>query len=152
MIRSGKRERSFPDRDKARWAYKFVGGYNRRRLRCDVSAISATPLSVSDICVTSNWFDDVYCCNVLHNWLHVVNSDCIITSVSPEVDNSPVYRKAAAESGSTATMMCKANGAPEVEFIWFKVQWFIYNGAVCWKIQLWFLPLEADMLARSWGS
>lgn len=31
-----------------------------------------------------------------------------------------MYRKAAAESGSTATMTCKAAGAPDVDFTWFK--------------------------------
>jgi len=44
-----------------------------------------------------------------------------MSTVSPEVDESPVYRKAAAESGSTATMTCKADGAPDVDFVWFKV-------------------------------
>ena len=42
-------------------------------------------------------------------------------TVSPEVDKSPVYRKSAAESGSTATMTCRASGAPDVDFTWFKV-------------------------------
>ena len=45
----------------------------------------------------------------------------VMLTVSPEVDKSPVYRKSAAETGTTATMLCKADGAPEVEFIWFKV-------------------------------
>jgi len=44
-----------------------------------------------------------------------------MSTVSPEVDKSPMYQKAAAESGSTATMTCKADGAPDVEFLWSKV-------------------------------
>jgi len=46
---------------------------------------------------------------------------CMMWTVSPEVDKSPVYRKAAAASGSTATMTCTADGAPGVDFAWFKV-------------------------------
>jgi len=42
-------------------------------------------------------------------------------TVSPEVDKSPEFRKAAAKSGSMATMTCTAEGAPQVDFIWFKV-------------------------------
>jgi len=44
-----------------------------------------------------------------------------MTTVAPEVDKSPEYRKAAAASGSTATMTCIADGAPVVNFTWFKV-------------------------------
>jgi len=41
--------------------------------------------------------------------------------VAPEIDRSLAFSKAAAEKGSSAKLICKAEGAPQVTFKWFKV-------------------------------
>jgi len=45
--------------------------------------------------------------------------------VAPVVDKSPVYRKAAADKGITAALICKAEGAPNIVFSWLKVSHLI---------------------------
>lgn len=40
---------------------------------------------------------------------------------APEIDRSPAFGKAAADKGGTAVLVCRAEGAPEVAFSWFRV-------------------------------
>ena len=51
---------------------------------------------------------------------------CVSSLVAPEIDRSPAFSKAAAEKGSSAKLICKAEGAPEVTFKWFKVSTCLY--------------------------
>ena len=55
------------------------------------------------------------CKTTTHIYKHI-----FISSDAPEIDDSPAYGKAAAEKGSVATLKCKAEGAPEVHFVWYK--------------------------------
>ena len=42
-------------------------------------------------------------------------------SDAPIIDKSPENSKAASEKGQTATLTCRAEGAPDITFNWFKV-------------------------------
>ena len=42
-------------------------------------------------------------------------------AVTPEIDESPQYTKAAGEFGSTVKLTCRASGAPKLTFTWTKV-------------------------------
>ncbi|CAH1796696.1 unnamed protein product [Owenia fusiformis] len=44
----------------------------------------------------------------------------LIVKYKPEIDRSPQYLKAASEIGGTASLICKAQGAPEITFNWWK--------------------------------
>ena len=46
---------------------------------------------------------------------------CCIFAVTPEIDKSPEYNKAASQTGRTGKLVCKAEGAPTVAFKWQKV-------------------------------
>ncbi|KAK2152414.1 hypothetical protein LSH36_329g02058 [Paralvinella palmiformis] len=42
----------------------------------------------------------------------------LIVKYAPEIDKTPTYGKAAADKGATATLICKAEGAPDVTIKW----------------------------------
>ena len=65
--------------------------------------------------------------NSLHTITHFHDARaCVFTVVlrvsdAPIIDKSPENSKAASEKGQTATLTCKAEGAPDITFSWFKV-------------------------------
>ena len=54
---------------------------------------------------------------------HVINLLLLLTGVdAPVIDKSPETSKAACETGQTASLVCRAEGAPNITFAWFKVR------------------------------
>lgn len=46
----------------------------------------------------------------------------LLNAVAAVTDKAPVYAKAAANNGTTATLTCRADGLPAVNFSWSKVR------------------------------
>ena len=65
--------------------------------------------------------------NSLHTVTHFHDAQALVFTVvlrvsdAPIIDKSPENSKAASEKGQTATLTCRAEGAPDITFNWFKV-------------------------------
>ena len=65
--------------------------------------------------------------NSLHTITHFHDAQTLVFTVvlrvsdAPIIDKSPENSKAASEKGQTATLTCRAEGAPDITFNWFKV-------------------------------
>ena len=64
----------------------------------------------------------------------------LIATDPPQIDKAPKYAKAASDKGGTATLLCKADGAPIVTFTWSKVSskqifFYIHLPIFIWKLQ-----------------
>ena len=65
--------------------------------------------------------------NSLHTLTHFHDAQALVFTVvlrvsdAPIIDKSPENSKAASEKGQTATLTCRAEGAPDITFNWFKV-------------------------------
>ena len=56
-----------------------------------------------------------------HGAQAIVFTVVLWVSDAPIIDKSPENSKAASEKGQTATLTCRAEGAPDITFNWFKV-------------------------------
>ena len=79
--------------------------------------------------------------NSLQGLEHVINLLLLLTGIdAPVIDKSPETSKAACETGQTASLVCRAEGAPNITFAWFKVRFLqalvteICNCFVCMSV------------------